>query len=622
MLIRTRITIASLAATVVAVVTLGVAGYSSQRAAEARYVEASLWGKRILLEQLVARHASEMQAHVKAVTRDSMALKALRGGDLKTLQEQVDTTYNTFNADGTMDRLAILDPEGRYLAAAPQVRSGATDSEMVLRAASEGAMLHGLLGDAEGGLQASLVFPLYARGKLKGVAVYSRDIQRIVDDFRHNDGSDVFVLDVQGQQRHAAAENTAKALVRGPDRLESGNLEIVRDAGRYLAMSSIPLASGDGQSLGFLVTVEDQTETYEIQVMATYTSWAVVLVMLALSAFGLFWYIRRSFRPIDGVVASMTAIAAGQLNCNVTSERSTDETGRLTAALCSMVEQLRELVSDITLSSESLTKASGELRDISDGNTSSIATQSQETDQLATAINEMTANVQEVANNALMAAESTTAASRNAEEGHTVVKGTIQSITLLADEIERAGGVIERLRQESESIGGVLEVIRTISEQTNLLALNAAIEAARAGEYGRGFAVVADEVRTLASRTQNSTQEIQDMIQRLQAQATEAVEVIAASRATSTATVESAAQAGGALEAITESATTSNAMNKQIARAAEEQHTVAEMINNSVVHIAQLSEESTRRTQQARQAAESMSELSTRLGNLVHRFQL
>jgi len=622
MLIRTRITIASLAATVVAVVTLGVAGYSSQRAADARFIEASLSGKRILLEQLVARHASEMQSHVKAVTRDSVALKALRGGDIATLQEQVATTFNTFHADGTIDRLAILDPDGRYLASGPKGRSGLTGNEQVSQVAAEGAVLHGLVRDDDGALQASLAFPLYARGKLKGVAVYSRNFQRVVDDFRRNDGSDVFVLDDQGQQRLAAAENTAKALIQAPAELDVGNMEIARDDGRYLAVSSIPLASSDGQPIGVLVTVKDQTETYGIQVMATYTSWAGILVVLALSAFGLFWYIRRSFRPIDGVVASMTAIAAGQLNCNVSNDRSDDETGRLTAALCSMVEQLRGLVSDITLSSESLTQASGELREISDGNTSSIATQSQETDQLATAINEMTANVQEVANNALMAAESTTAASRNAEEGYTVVKGTIQSITQLADEIERAGGVIERLRQESESIGGVLEVIRTISEQTNLLALNAAIEAARAGEYGRGFAVVADEVRTLASRTQNSTQEIQDMIQRLQSQATEAVEVIAASRATSTATVESAAQAGGALEAITESATSSNAMNKQIARAAEEQHTVAEMINNSVVHIAQLSDESTQRTQQARQAAESMSELSTRLGNLVHRFQL
>jgi methyl-accepting chemotaxis protein len=563
-----------------------------------------------------------MRAHIKAITRDAVALKALRGGDLATLQDQVDTTHNLFFADGTVDRLQILDPEGRYLATAPRGLSGTTAKTLVANAAKDGVMLSGLVRDDDGKLQAALAFPLYARGKLKGVAVYSRSAQRIVDDFRQNDGSDVFIIDSKGQQSYAAVENDAQVLAVVPSDLNAGTVQMSRLDDKYFAFSSIPIRLDDGQLLGALVTAEDQTDTYGIQITAKYVSWVVVLTILALSAFGLFWYIRRSFRPINDAIESMTAIASGQLNCNVSKDHGYDETGRLTAALCSMVDQLRELLSDITASSESLTVAGRDLREISDGNTSSIAVQSQETDQLATAINEMTATVQEVAKNALNAADSTTAASENADEGRLIVERTIESITQLADDIERAGVVIGRLRQESDSIGSVLEVIRTISEQTNLLALNAAIEAARAGEYGRGFAVVADEVRTLASRTQNSTQEIQDMIQRLQTQATEAVDVITASRASSTATVEQAAQAGKALEAITASANSSNTMNKQIARAAEEQHTVAEMINNSVSHIAQLAEASKRRTEQATKAAESMSELSTRLGSTVHRFQL
>jgi methyl-accepting chemotaxis protein len=622
MLIRTRITVASLAATIIAVVTLGVAGYSSQRAADARFVEASLSSKQILLEQLVARHASEMRAHIKAITRDSVALKALRGGDLATLKNQVDTTHNMFFADGTIDRLQILDPEGRYLATAPGGLSGRTQKSIVFDAAKEGVILSGLVRDDDGELQASLAFPLFARGKLKGVAVYSRSAQRIVDDFRQHDGSDVFLLDSEGQQRYAAAKNSAQTFAQMPDDLDVGTVEISRVDGKYLAFSSVPIQFEDRQLLGALVTVEDQTESFGIQVAANYLSWAVVVTVIALSAFGLFWYIRLSFQPINSAIESMTAIAAGQLNCTVGKDHGNDETGRLTAALCSMVNQLRELISDITVSSESLTDASRDLQEISDGSTSSTAIQSQETDQLATAINEMTTTVQEVAKNALKAAESTTAASDDADQGRNIVEQTITSITQLADDIERAGIVIERLRLESEGIGGVLEVIRTISEQTSLLALNAAIEAARAGEYGRGFAVVADEVRTLASRTQNSTQEIQDMIQRLQTQATEAVDVISASQASSSATVDKAAQAGHALESITASTNLSNAMNKQIARAAEEQHTVAEMINSSVCRIAHLADASKQRTEQALKAAESMADLSARLGSSVHRFQI
>lgn len=314
MLIRTRITVASLAATIIAVVTLGVAGYSSQRAADARFIEASLSSKQVLLEQLVARHTSEMRAHIKAVTRDSVALKALRGGDLATLQDQVDTTHNMFSADGTIDRLQILDPDGRYLATAPRGQSGTTRKSIVTDAAKDGVILSGLVRDDDDALQASLAFPLYARGKLKGVAVYSRSAQRIADDFQRNDGSDVFLLDSEGQQRYAAAENSAHMLSAVPDALDIGTVEISRLDGRYLAVSSVPIRLEDGQLLGALVTVQDQTATFGIQVTAKYLSWSIVVTIIALSAFGVFWYIRRSFQPINSAVESMTAIAAGQLN--------------------------------------------------------------------------------------------------------------------------------------------------------------------------------------------------------------------------------------------------------------------------------------------------------------------
>jgi methyl-accepting chemotaxis protein len=168
----------------------------------------------------------------------------------------------------------------------------------------------------------------------------------------------------------------------------------------------------------------------------------------------------------------------------------------------------------------------------------------------------------------------------------------------------------------------VLDVIRGISEQTNLLALNAAIEAARAGEQGRGFAVVADEVRTLASRTQRSTQEIQQMIAGLQEGAGEAVRVMGASRASSATTVDMAQQADQALSAINLSVEKINEMNTQIAAAAEEQHTVAEMINGSVINIAHLSEESRHRTESTARASDELSQLAQRLRATVHRFTL
>ena len=622
MLVRSRITLASQIVMLLVAVTLILAAYMAQQAAEARFVEVSLSGKRVLLDQIVARHASEMSAFTKALTRDRTTIDALRKGNIKVLQEQVDTTHNLFYSDGTLDRLQITDPEGKYLASAPEVMSGVTAKSLVKRAAEEAVLMHGLSRDDDGELQAVLAFPLYARGKLKGIAVYSRNMQRIIDDFQRGDSSEVFVLDTEGSQKYAAVENQQPHIDVPETDSDGGALTVVKADESFRVVSSLPIRNIVGEITGTLVTSQDQTETYRTQESVTYTSIAILLAALIGSAFGLFLFIRRAFRPIEQVINSMTSIAQGDLQCQVPARDKDDETGRLTKALCAMVKQLRELVTDITGSTEQMTISGARLAQITEAGSKSISEQSIETDQVATAVNEMTATIQEVASNASDAARAASQANQKASDGQQTVQQTIASIGRLADDIQQAGTVVASLRDESENIGSVLEVIRGISEQTNLLALNAAIEAARAGEKGRGFAVVADEVRTLASRTQQSTQEIQEMISSLQTGAADAVRVIDASQSSSQTTVEHATRADEALTEITQSVDRISEMNTQIARAVEEQHTVAEMINNSVVHIAQLAEESRERTEQTAQASADTSELSKRLGALVHRFKI
>ena len=237
-------------------------------------------------------------------------------------------------------------------------------------------------------------------------------------------------------------------------------------------------------------------------------------------------------------------------------------------------------------------------------------------------MNEMNATVHDVAQNASSAADAARAADEAANEGRNVVQTTVQAIDRLASEVEQANGVIGKLKQESEQIGSVLDVIRNIADQTNLLALNAAIEAARAGEQGRGFAVVADEVRSLASRTQESTQEIQQMMERLQNGTGEAVRVMHSSQEKTRETVAKAQLAGTSLESIKASVSTIHAMNTQIASAAEEQGVVANEINRSVVNIADISKKTAQGSSNSAEASRTLATLGEEMHGLVKQFKL
>jgi len=326
---------------------------------------------------------------------------------------------------------------------------------------------------------------------------------------------------------------------------------------------------------------------------------------------------------ILNVVDSLQDMAKGNgdLTKRLTT-KSTDEIGALVDSFNQFVEKLQHIISEVYGSTTQLAAAAEEMSAITVASTENVSKQQQETEQVATAMNEMTATVMEVSRNAEQAAESTSEADAQAQEGRQIVNDTVESINLLANEVDSAANVIQELEQNSDSIGSVLEVIRGIAEQTNLLALNAAIEAARAGEQGRGFAVVADEVRSLASRTQQSTQEIQSMIERLQSGAQRAVEVMGTSRTRAQSSVEKSQKAGDSLTVITEAMSNITAMNTQIAEASKQQSEVAEEINQNIVNISTIAEESANSTSELSQSNIALAELSSNLQSLVGQFKV
>ncbi|MBC3767002.1 methyl-accepting chemotaxis protein [Neptunicella marina] len=287
-----------------------------------------------------------------------------------------------------------------------------------------------------------------------------------------------------------------------------------------------------------------------------------------------------------------------------------------------MLTSFEQSMNEVLQSTLMLSASAEELSHITQNTSNGVKRQQTETESVATAMNQMTSTVQEVARSANDAAESSTLADSESVKGRQLVDETIKRIRVLADQVVNTAQEMDQLRQETDNINTVLQVIGGIAEQTNLLALNAAIEAARAGEQGRGFAVVADEVRTLASRSQDSTQEIREIIERLQAKSHSAVNVMNQGKEQAQRCVEQADVAGTALEEITKAVSAISERNYQIASAAKEQNQVAEEINKSVTNINDIAQESTISARQTLETSESLAKLSTELETIVSQFKV
>ena len=291
----------------------------------------------------------------------------------------------------------------------------------------------------------------------------------------------------------------------------------------------------------------------------------------------------RVLPPMQQLSRALNALndGSGDLSRSIKSKRD-DEIGQVVGLFNTFLGSLRSKIATVADVSKGLEQSAEQLLSDAGASQQSATDLQIEVEQVAAAANQMATNVQGVASNAETSSVQTRDASTQAKAAIAIVDKTIVDIRSLAEEVGRAAQVIADLEGHSREIGGVLEVIRTIAEQTNLLALNAAIEAARAGEQGRGFAVVADEVRTLASRTQKSTQEINDMIARLQNASQQAVKVMDDSRGSAERGVQQALSAGEALQRISALVSSVSDMSMHIAEAANEQAMVTDEINRRI----------------------------------------
>ncbi|WP_285432561.1 methyl-accepting chemotaxis protein [Pseudomonas sp. fls2-241-R2A-110] len=396
---------------------------------------------------------------------------------------------------------------------------------------------------------------------------------------------------------------------------------------KLLLVDMKTVVDGSGKQLNDLADLFAKQVATESQNSAAHydTSRMIVSLFIALAALatvGLAMLLTRSIvKPLGDALNAAENVARGDLTRPIETHGN-DEVSRLLKALATMQQNLRETLQGISGSAAQLATAADELNAVTLDSTQNLQQQNNEIEQAATAVNEMTTAVEEVARNAVSTSDATRQSSESAHAGQERVSETVTAIGALASDVQVTGGLVQSLANQSQDIGKVLDVIRAIAEQTNLLALNAAIEAARAGESGRGFAVVADEVRALAYRTQQSTQEIEQMVQGMRSGSTQALDSMQASSSRAAATLALAERAGEALQTITASVHQIHERNLVIASAAEEQAQVAREVDRNLVNIRDLSVRSAAGADQTNASSHELSRLANSLRTMVQRFQV
>ncbi|MFK4074194.1 methyl-accepting chemotaxis protein [Ectopseudomonas khazarica] len=463
---------------------------------------------------------------------------------------------------------------------------------------------------------------------VSGLGYSLADMSKMISEFHFGERGQVFLVDGQGNVKvHPRSELSGSGKLSelfGADATrqvlagDSHAVRFERDGETFLAVAQ-KFASIDW----LLVSEVPEAEVYAEARQALWVT-SLIGVAVALLFLGLVVLLARGLvRPIRQVTQALVEIGGGggDLTRRLDESRA-DELGDLARGFNRFLASQRDLIGDVLATSERLRTAVGQVTRVVE-NTAGRAGQQQEmTDMVATAVHEMGLTVQEIARNASSAAQSSHAARDEAQGARQVVGQSIAHIERMSADIGSAAEAVTELADQVASIDQVLAVIRGISEQTNLLALNAAIEAARAGEMGRGFAVVADEVRTLASRTQASTDEIQQMIQRLKQGAETAVSSMHAGQAATSTGVESSQRTGQSLGAITEQVERISDMNTQVAAATEEQSSVTEEINRNVQGIADLAHATAGEVRACREDCQTLSRLADDLTGQMGKFRL
>lgn len=594
MLLRTRINLVAVTATIIVAMALTMIGALALNESDGRFKDATISGKSVLWKKIISSQLDQMEAASRSLSRDSDTLEALRDANLEELSENAITTYNLLSTSEVLSRLQLTNLEGRVLFSEPIKFTGYTKKYLVKKTLSEGKVTRGIEMDDDGKMVAVLNFPLYIRGKMIGAGVYARDLLPALEDFKLNNNAESLIVNGNGDTEYSTNTEMFKNL--NADLPEIGNTSqeyIVLDE-KAFSIVTFPIQDAKGEPLGHLVSANDHTKSYFNQKKMIYLSYvvgtlAIVLIILALS-----FYLKYSFKPLDSVVEVMRRIAQGDLSSNIKLQPRQDEIGRLLTALHDMNTKLRKIVNDVRISADQTGMITEEL---ARGNLDL----SKRTEEQAASLEETASHMEEITSTVRQNVDNANHVDRLAMEAR---NKTVTGV----DVIIGATVAMDEISASSHKITDIITVIEGIAFQTNLLALNAAVEAAHAGTRGLGFKVVADEVRNLSRRSSDAAKEIKALIK-------EMVDVVKVGEGKVNQSKSILMEIDISIEEV------SNRVN-EIATASEEQSQGLEQVNEVMAQMDDMTQKNAALVEEASATSHSLDEQAVSLNKIVGLFKL
>ncbi|MCU7798747.1 MAG: HAMP domain-containing protein [gamma proteobacterium symbiont of Lucinoma myriamae] len=620
--LKNRIVITVIIMAVVIVSAGFISGYLKMYKSEGRYDELAINNNQQLWDLIVLNQIISMEPNIKTVTRDRKLKKAVAAKDVSFIQENASTTFNALEGQEVISNMQLIDADGKILFNAIDKSAISSINQLSQLVIKQKKNSSSVSKNSKGELQTELVFPITQRGKIVGAGSFSLTIAKAIDSLKKRLNAQVYISDLAGNLESYSDVELEVELKQYSLPDEQAKHLILQNSGKVYSTTILPMKSVNNELLGSLIIIIDNTESYNAQQTINVTAILLLLFISIAAVVFIYWYLGKALKPLRSISKSLTAVSQGDLTVNIEPGTRNDEIAEIQKAIANTIVNLHDLVSEITPLVYEVNNSSEILAQTMQSNQNNIDQQKNNIEQVSNAA----IGVQTAVSNISQHSDQMTnhAQETNVElgKGSEIIHQTINSIKKIAQRVKKSETVIDNLSKETESIGSILDVIKGIAEQTNLLALNAAIEAARAGEQGRGFAVVADEVRTLAGKTQESTQEIEQMIELLRSGVGAAVVEMKSSSVEVQSCVELANETEASLGIITPKVAEIETSNIEINHSIVEQKDAIEGINRNISTISEISENNVEKNQEAVNISKNLKQLSDKLDKMIVQFKI